>query len=423
VQLQRLGALLALAEAHVPYYREMFQSLGIHSSDIRSLNDFARLPVLTKDILRSRYQDLVRTDIPKSKLIPSSSGGSTGVPVKFYRDGLVLDAQEAATFRNLLQAGWRPGEMIGHFWGWDDRLYNMGRWQFEVRQRLRRQYQFDPFRSGTAEMARWLRKWRRIRPAVAFGYTSTIAQFAAHLQERGERVQPLRGVFTTAEKLYLPQRALISQVFGCPVYDCYGSSEVMNIATQCSRGNMHVNADFVILESERSQTPPGQPAPFLVTGLWNTVMPFIRYRNEDCGDLLEGGCDCGNNFPLMQLNVARVSDNFLLPNGRIVHGEFFTHLMYGSDGIAKFQFHQTAPEAITLWVVPGRGDPDARQAALRHAVAQVEKLDETGRLKVQVRVVDAIPLSHAGKHRFTRSDVSPDALKQENGIRSGASRD
>jgi phenylacetate-CoA ligase len=412
-QLRRLSALLAIAEAHVPYYREMFRELGIHSCDIRTLEDFSRLPVLTKDILRERLPDLVREDLAKDQLIPGNSGGSTGVPVRFYRDSMVLDAQEAAALRNFLQAGWRPGEMIGFFWGWDQQLNDMGHWEFELRQRLRRQYQFDPFQSEPKQMDGWLEKWKRIRPTVAYGYASTISRFAAHLKQLGEAVPPLRGVFTTAEKLYRPQRDVISQVFGCAVYDCYGSSEVMNIATQCARGCMHVNADFVVLEADRSRTRAGEPAPLLVTGLWNLVMPFIRYRNEDCGELLDSRCDCGNHFPVMELNVARISDNFVFPSGRIVHGEFFTHLMYGSEGVLMFQFHQTAPDAITLWIVPGQGDASRRQSALRKVIAQVEELDVTGQVKVELREVDAIPLSAAGKHRFTRSDVSTAATSAQ----------
>jgi len=134
------------------------------------------------------------------------------------------------------------------------------------------------------------------------------------------------------------------------------------------------------------------------------VMPFIRYRNEDCGELREGTCDCGNQFPMMRLTIARISDNFTLPSGRVIHGEFFTHLMYRSEGIAMFQFHQTTPDSITLWVVAGPGRAASREDAIRRAVEEVEKLD-AGRIKVHVRETEAIPLSSAGKHRFTRSDV------------------
>ncbi|MGH9940778.1 MAG: hypothetical protein ACRD9R_00275, partial [Pyrinomonadaceae bacterium] len=327
-----------------------------------------------------------------------------------------MDASEAGTFRNFRQSGWQPGEMVAFFWGSNERLQRMSRAEFELRQRMRRMYQFDPFHSGPLEMDQWLRRWPTLNATVAHGYASTIARFAEFVESTGRRVPALRGVFTTAEKLYAPQREVIERVFGCHAYDCYGSSEVQNIAAECPRGRMHVQADYVVLETDHS-TAPDAPVPLLVTSLWNYAMPFIRYRNEDCGELLDGACDCGNNFPLMRLNVARVSDNFVMPDGRVVHGEFFTHLMYGSRGITTFQFHQTAPDHITLWIVPS-GEEEAQAArarTLEAAVAQIKALTPAP-VTVEVQETDAIPLSSAGKHRFTRSDVVNTTASSAKGV-------
>lgn len=406
-QFALLSKLLAHAEARVPYYRELFRTLGVTAGDIRSMEEFARLPVLTKEIIRERGRELVREDVPVESLERHHSGGSTGVPLNFYRERSYMDYSDAGTFRNMRQAGWRPGEMVAFFWGGSERLYRMSRVEFELRQRARRMYQFDPFHSGPEEMETWLTRWPKLDATVAYGYASTVARFAEFVEQTGRRVAPLRGVFTTAEKLYPEQREVISRVFSCHVFDCYGSSEVQNIAAECPSGRMHVNADFVVVETDDAATAaPGSPAPFLLTSLRNYAMPFIRYRNEDCGELDGGTCDCGNNFPLMRLNVARTSDNFVLPGGRVVHGEFFTHLMYGSEGVRNFQFHQTAEDAITLLVVPDDGKEEARARVLRSAVEQVEAL-APGRVRLEVREVESIPLSKAGKHRFVRSDVRP----------------
>lgn len=410
IQWQLLSTLLDHAQKNVPYYREMFRSLGIQSRDVRNLNDFSRLPILTKDIIRERQKELVREDVPFDSFSKHHSGGSTGVPLTFYRERSYIDISEAGTFRTWMQCGWQPGEMVAFFWGADERLSKMPKWQFRLRQHMRRLYQFDSFSSGPQEMDEWLRIWPSLGARIARGYASTIARFSEHIEKSGKFITPLRGVFTTAEKLFPRQRDIISRVFGCKVYDCYGSSEVQNIAAECRRGRMHVNADFVVLETEQSS--PGladQAKPFLVTSLWNYAMPFIRYRNEDCGSLIEGDCDCGNSFALMELNISRVSDNFVLPNGRVVHGEFFTHLMYGSEGISTFQFHQTATDHITIWVVPSAGSVEARSRVLASAVDQVTALSPE-KLTVEVRETDNIPLSSAGKHRFTRSDVSQSAV-------------
>jgi phenylacetate-CoA ligase len=402
-QLERLQNLIRHCEQRVPFYRERFADARIASRDIRSLTDYAHIPVLTKADIANNAELMVAEGISKRELLAHNSGGSTGIPLRFYRDAAYVAAADAGTYRNLLQCGWRPGEMIAFFWGWNEKLAAMGRVEFLARQFARRMYQFDPFRSGEIEMAGWLQTWRFLRPAVALGYASTIARFAHYIEQCSHKVQPLRGVFTTAEKLFPQQRAVIEKVFQCQVFDCYGSSEVQNIATECTRRRMHINADFAVVEVDDGSRQPDGSGPLLVTSLKNLAMPFLRYRNEDSGSLMEGSCDCGVGFPLMSLNVARISDNFKLPNGRVVHGEFFTHLMYGSEGIASFQFHQIASDTIVLRYVPAaRGNPSPALAA---AVAQVEAL-APGEIRVDVERVPIIPLSAAGKHRFTRSDVA-----------------
>jgi len=177
-------------------------------------------------------------------------------------------------------------------------------------------------------MADWARRFARIRPRVILGYASTIARFAAFLDSQGETIGGIKGAFTTAEKLYRPQREVIGRVFGCKVYDCYGSTKCRTSLPN-ARKQTDVNADFVAIEEDKVEGDG--PRPFLLTSLQNLSMPFIRYRNEDCGYLSQESCSCGNHFSLMRLEIARTSDNFLFPGGRVVHGEFFTHLMYGSD--------------------------------------------------------------------------------------------
>ena len=401
-QWERVLDLVRHCEDRVPYYRRRFREAGITSKDLRGFEDYARLPVLTKAEIAAHLDEMIAEGASRESLLEHNSGGSTGIPIRFYRDAATVAGSEAGTYRNLLQCGWAPGEMIGFFWGWNAALASMSRAEFLARQLARRMYQFDPFQSGDADMKRWWRTWTRVRPRVALGYASTIARFARFLDRQGITPPPLRGVFTTAEKLFAPQRSLMEKVFQCRVFDCYGSSEVQNIATECVNGRMHINADFAVVELAPDERRPDGSAPLLVTSLLSRAMPFLRYRNEDSGALVDGTCSCGSGFPCMSLNVARVSDSFILPNGRVIHGEYFTHLMYGSEGIDRFQFHQTAPDRIVIRYVPSA--TGSASATLRAAVEQVEAL-APDLIGVTVEQVSDIPLSSAGKHRFTRSDV------------------
>lgn len=419
-QLDKLRALLEHAELRVPYYRRMFAELGIEAADIRSFSDFSQLPVLSKDVIRDHRDELIREDISRDELIQHSSGGSTGVPLTFFSERSHLDWSDAGTYRNFLQCGWQPGEMVAFFWGDDPRIRKMSRLEFEARQHIRRTYQFSAFRSSPEEMNRWIRVWRRIRPAVANGYASVIANFAKHLLATDTRLPRLKGVYSTAEKLYDWQRETIEEAFGCKVYDCYGSSEVRNVSTECPRGSMHVNADYVVLEEDERDEGASEDdgRPLIVTSLINYGMPFIRYRNEDRGRVISGTCECGRGFPLMSLDISRTTDSFRLPNGRVVHGLFFVYLLYGSDGVANFQFYQPASDRIEIRIVPlGGWGAERLNPLLRDIEARVHEL-APGQLDVDLQLVDEIPRASSGKHRYTRSDVMSSGGDAANSVES-----
>lgn len=400
-QWARLSALLSHAEAKVPYYRQLFAELGITARDIRTPADFAAFPVLTKDIIRAQGSALIADGTDRAQLLTHRSGGSTGVPLEFYHDRAATDLSDAGTYRNFLQCGWQPGDMIAFFWGFNERLEAMSRLEFEARQYLRRSYQFDPFQQSDEDFARWLVTLRRIRPTIVYGYASSIGLFAEWALRTGARVPRVKGLFCTAEKLLPRQREAMERAFQAKAYDVYGSSEVRNIACECSRGTFHLNTDFVYAEVEDPSVQG--PQPFLLTGLIDRSMPFIRYRNEDCGTLGAEVCGCGSGFPAMKLDIARQSDSFRFENGRVVHGEFFTHLFYGVEGVRMFQFRQVARDRIEVLAVPDAAAHglDAVMAGIR---TQVEAL-APGQLTCHVQLVSEIPLSSAGKHRFTVSLV------------------
>jgi hypothetical protein len=106
----------------------------------------------------------------------------------------------------------------------------------------------------------------------------------------------------------------------------------------------------------------------------------------------------------MDLNVARVVDVFVTPEGRHIYGQFFTHLLYGIVGIKQFQFHQIAADTIRLLIQRDATFDAATAAKLADATAIIHK-QASPLIQVRIEYVDDIPRTAAGKHIFTRSDV------------------
>ena len=78
---------------------------------------------------------------------------------------------------------------------------------------------------------------------------------------------------------------------------------------------------------------------------------------------------------------------------------WFTHLFYGREGVAKFQVHQRSLGRVEVRTVGPATEADLAPvlAAIRGAMGP--------EVVVAWERVEAIPLTKAGKHRFTLSDV------------------
>jgi phenylacetate-CoA ligase len=262
---------------------------------------------------------------------------------------------------------------------------------------------FDAFRTGPEVYSRWVEEWRGWRPRFLIGYASALAGVADFIIESGRRVEGVEAVFSTAEKLYPAQRERIAIAFDARVRDQYGSREIPSVASECTFGRMHVYQDSAFLELLPYDV--SGLSRIVLTQLDNPVMPLIRYVNGDLGVWSgQQRCECGLQYPILDEITGRVSDLFYFDDGRVVHGEYFTHVMYNVDGVEAFQFYQGRDGDVTLYVQPRQG---AEVGSLRMELDRVvQRLPSMlgASFGIGVRFVSEIPRHGQGKHRFTISD-------------------
>ena len=225
---------------------------------------------------------------------------------------------------------------------------------------------------------------------------------AQELSRQGiDSVRP-RLVVSFAEVLYPHVRKLLQDTFSCRVADYYNCEEVGSVALQCPEhpGWMHVNPATVLLEVVDEQ---GEPAPcgregrVLLTNLYNTTMPFIRYEIGDRGALLEPTrCSCGFVGQTIRLIGGRDEDFFVLPDDReisprVIYAVVERALPLATLGnefyraVRAFQIVQQERDLIVVRAVPGpaysRGlwknlDPSFKtlHPSMRVQVVEVEDL-------------------------------------------------
>ncbi len=407
LQLQSLRKLLTHCYMHVPFYRERFDSVGFQPGDLTSLEDLKGIPYLTKTDIQNHQEQLIARTYSRESLVPDSSGGSTGKPTCFYKDLVRHQIRRADQIRHDRWCGWDIGEKFVTLWGAQREFEKAPSLKERLVERyLYRVFGFNAFDITERKVLEYLEELHRIRPAMIIAYANVAFLFANIIRKYGIDLSrlKLKGLISSAETLSDEKRSVIESAFQCKVLNRYGSSEVGLIASEClAQEGLHINAENVFVEIQRDgkDAEPGEMGEIIATDLWNYGMPFIRYQMSDVGVKSGRLCSCGRGLPFLQEVTGRISDFFIDSKGGLVHGEYFTHLFYGIEGVEQFQLIQESLDKITLKI---HGGQNFRKSVLEPVIAKI-KLCLGNNVQVDVVVCTESFVEASGKFRFTISRV------------------
>jgi len=403
LQWQRLKRLLEHCEQKVPYYRQRWREAGVAVADIRNLDDYAQLPVLTKADIRQHF-DALQAEGWHDRVLTKATGGSTGDPLRFGYTRESYERRTAVMWRGYDWAGSRMGRRTLFVWGgavgtpnrvqqFKDRVYNAA-----FARRV-----LNSFGMTEANMAGYADAIDDYRPQVIVGYVGPLVRLAQWLLDTGRRVAAPRSIIGAAESLHEFQREIIERAFGCPAYNTYGCREFMLIASECERREgLHVNADHLVVELQRHPgAPVTEPGEVVITDLFNYGMPFVRYLNGDVATASDHVCSCGRGLPLLQRVDGRLLDAIRTTAGHLLPGEFFPHMLKDVPGLVRFQVVQRRLDQLELSLVRGPGFDEASLAYIRRELAKVVG----DSLQLNVHFVDDIPLTPSGKWRVCISEL------------------
>lgn len=387
--------LLTYAFEKVPIYRKKYTQAGLHPSEIRSPEDFEKLPVIRREDLRNHFADFFSKDARASALRVRTTGGTTGVPVKVMYDRRV--PLEAFRCRMFSWWGLDPAVDEAYVWRSKSLLRNLLRRLIDWPTRLRI---LDAYSMGQDDVRRFLGEFSRLKPPLLHGYVGAIHHLALYAEENHITVHTPKAVWVTSSPFSESERMRMERVFHAPVYDQYGCGEVNWLAAQCyERTGLHVFYDARHLEfvdEDNLSVLPGQTGRILVTDLENFLFPLIRYENGDMGRLLPVTCPCGISLPLMDKVSGRLVEVLVLPDKTALMG-LTTIFDDFPDVVKAFQVRQKKDLSLRVLYVPARHDE-----ALARALASVEKaLAKRTRRQVSItfEAKDTIPHDR-GKLQF-----------------------
>ncbi len=399
LQKARLIALCKHAEKKSSYYHSR---ISVKILDPENSLDaiLATLPLLTKDLVSEHYQSLVINSAGQEN-IKKSTGGSTGKPFRFELDYGSYIKREAVMWRGYGWAGYTYGQRALYLWGADGGVTGAAR---KLKDRMYHRFynrkMLNSFALNEHNMADYLKGINQYKPSVIVSYVNPIYILSQYIIDNDISVHAPQRILTGAEPLYEFQREIIQKAFRCKVMNTYGCREFMLIGAECEQQDgLHINSDHLIVETlnDQGESVIDEEGDVVITDLFNYGMPFIRYKNGDRAILSSTKCTCGNPSPLIKEIKGRKLDAIKAPNGSILPGEFFPHLLKDIGAIKKFQVVQNCLEELELSVVQA----ETLQPADREYIENELDRYTDGTLKLNLNIVGDIPLTTSGKYRVT----------------------
>jgi phenylacetate-CoA ligase len=347
-QLRRLRARLDEARQDVALYREKGLPPG---AEIRSLEDWRKLPLLTKaELLARPAADRLSRRCAVKDLIVSKSSGSTGQALDVYYD--------RDSFLLFVLAGFRLYLMAFPYMPWHRQTYiYTSPYPFSS---LLGMFAME-FIPTLAPIPETLTKLRERPPDLLVCYPSHLRAIVDQMTaEDFRRIRP-RAVNVNSEMSSAAERKHLSEKLHCFVFDDYSSEELTRIASQCRQYAYHLFDDLnyiEVVDDDGRAVPEGVVGSLVGSNLHSRAMPLLRYVQGDRGSVRTARCACGRNFRLLEKLEGRKNDAFVLPGGETVNSGFLLDLTYGifldCEGAAQaFCLLQDVPEVWTLEIVPG----------------------------------------------------------------------
>jgi phenylacetate-CoA ligase len=404
---ERLRAVIAHAYATVPYYRRTFDECKLKPADVRNQDDLHKLPLLTRADIKAHFADLWSSAVPKRERRTGHTSGTTGTPLTVGYDRDTVWMTYAVFDRHYRWAGLRMGrdgdriavvrgnvivpltQKAAPFW-------RINRWQ--------NQLLLSSFHLSKTNLPAYFAELARFKPAVLDGYPSTLYVLAKYLQSRGETF-PLRAVVSSSETLYDFQREVIEERFACRVFDYYALAERAVFSHECDHHEgHHVAMEYglaEVVDAQGAPMPRGTVGRLVGTTLHNMAMPLIRYVTNDMSALRPRPCSCGRGLELMDDVTTKAEDLLTLKDGRLISPSVLTHPFKPLDCIEGSQIVQTAPDAVTVRIIPGAAYTPSHT---HHLVSELkERLGADVRIDVQM--VDQLEVKSSGKFKWVISHV------------------
>lgn len=407
-QNRKLREIVKYAYENSCFYHEKWKETGVRPDDVKTVEDLNRLPIVRKEELAMKPDDVVSKEFRIEDLKVQRTSGSTGRPLYVYLTQKENEFRKAKHLRAQIVLGQKP---------WDRWVTITSPLHFAETTRLQgilRFYSVTPI-SVFEDVSVQVSKLGSLKPDVIDGYSNSILLLGKEIRKRELSDVKPKFLVSGAELIDLSSRKFIEDVFDAPIYDQYATVEFERIAWQClEKDEYHIDADSVIVEfvdNNGNEVAPGEEGEIVCTSLFNYAMPFLRYALDDVGVPSEKNeCPCGITFPLMKIVEGRKTSLLTFPSGKVLAPFAFMLAVWTFryyNLIDLFRIVQTKRDKLVfkLKLKEQRIREDEVEEELKAHLKKELDLN-VEQVEIDVEFVDDIPLDKNGKFRIVISEIA-----------------
>ena len=427
LQFKKLKDILAYSYEYVPFYKKRFTDLGMNPGDIKSFDDFKKIPSLKRqeiidhhvDMLDIRFLESLKKinpdkDAPgkprglslfsKHKLIMNTSSGSTGAPTIFYEDGTQTGLNWANELRLKTWFGADPGSR-------EVRFLRASREELSknliasLRRYVWSQLLLPGVNLRIEDHSRSYERIREFKPKVLWGFTSAISELAQFMIDNQLEIGDAapKVAITWAAPLYDFEEKRIETAFKCKVTNIYGTREVGHIASRCPDGSMHINQESLYVENKEEESESGRE--ILCTTLVKGPMPFIKFETGDIGEVSAQNCKCGRNHKVINNLLGRTGEVIFDKDGKLIAPNVWCRFfMEGklASRINRFQIHYLKNKDIEMKIEKGKNFNNETDEIIKNKFYSQFSNEN----KLIINYVDKIEPTKSGKYKMIINELS-----------------
>jgi phenylacetate-CoA ligase len=332
-QIKKLRKLLINASREVSYYRDLFWKINFDPYKFCSLNDLKKIPILTKSEIKHNHSSLISGKRIENS-IKLSTSGTTGERLSVYTSPNQWIIEQAAVWRHWHRAGYRFRDKMAII-----RSYNPKKNEkFFKFNRLKNWLYISPYHLDDKYLKKIFKLLIKWKPRFLRGYPSSIYLLAKYATKHKIKLNYLKAIFVSSEKLTSDYRSFIENTFQTKIFDHYGQAEITAMFHEWEDHNGLNNLEYYGY-AELIKTNNKNIYKLIATNLHNHVMPLIRY---DTGDLVKINNNSKKqlkcNFLKVSEIIGRTNDYLEKSNGSLMPSTNFYSYFAKIKEIVRFQF-------------------------------------------------------------------------------------